>query len=37
MSRVTVKREEITLTQFTILERDNNGALRTLRRSRGGL
>ncbi len=37
MSRVTVQREESTLTQFSVLFRDNTGAIRVLRRSRGGL
>lgn len=37
MTRVTVKRDDITLVQFTTLRRDNNGALEVIRRSRGGL
>lgn len=37
MTRVTVKRDDITLTQYTTFERDNNGALKVIRRSRGGL
>ena len=37
LSRVTVTRDESSVTQYTILFRDNTGALQTLRRSRGGL
>lgn len=37
MSRVTVRRDEISLTQYTTLYRDNTGAVTTLQRSRGGL
>ena len=37
MSRVTVSRDEISITQYSIFERDNNGAVRTVRRSRGAL
>ena len=37
MSRVTVSRDEINLTQYTIFFRDNTGAIQTLRRSRGSL
>ncbi len=37
MSRVTVRREEISLTQYTTLFRDNTGAVTALQRSRGGL
>ncbi len=37
MSRVTVTRDDVSMTQFTTLFRDNTGALTTLRRSRGGL
>jgi len=37
MTRVTVKREDITVTQYTTFFRDNNGALQAVRRSRGGL
>lgn len=37
MSRVTVKREEISVTQFTIFRRDSSGAIETIRRSRGSL
>ncbi len=37
MSRVTVSRDESSLTQFSILERDNTGAVRVLRRTRGSL
>ena len=37
LARVAVTRDDITITQFTTFERDNNGALRAIRRSRGGL
>ena len=37
LSRVTVTRDESSVTQYTVLFRDNTGALQTLRRSRGGL
>lgn len=37
MTRVTVTRDDVTLTQFTVFQRDNNGALKVIRRSRGGL
>lgn len=37
MSRVTVSRDESSLTQYSILERDNTGAIRVLRRTRGSL
>ncbi len=37
MSRVTVKRDDISVTQYTIFERDNNGAILTVRRARGSL
>ena len=38
MSRVTVSRDDINLTQYTIFEREpGGGTLRTLRRSRGSL
>lgn len=37
MTRVTVKRDDIVLTQYTTFERDENGRLETIRRSRGGL
>lgn len=37
MTRVTVSRDESSITQYTVFERDNTGALKTLRRSRGSL
>ena len=37
MSRVTVTRDDISITQFSIFERDSQGAISTLRRSRGAL
>ena len=37
MTRVTVTRDEITVTQYTTFFRDNNGALQAIRRSRGGI
>lgn len=37
LSRVTVSRDEISMTQYTTLYRDNTGAMRTIRRSRGAL
>lgn len=37
LTRVAITRDDITLTQFTTFQRDNNGALRAIRRSRGGL
>ncbi|OED39178.1 hypothetical protein AB833_16735 [Chromatiales bacterium (ex Bugula neritina AB1)] len=37
LTRVTVTRDESSLTQYTVLHRDNTGAIRTLRRSRGSL
>jgi len=37
LSRVTVSRDESSVTQYTVMFRDNTGAIRTLRRSRGGL
>ncbi len=37
MTRVTVSRDESSITQYTVLYRDNTGAIRTLRRSRGSL
>jgi general secretion pathway protein K len=37
LSRVTVTRDESSVTQYTTMFRDNTGAIRTIRRSRGGL
>ncbi len=37
MSRVTASRDESSVTQFSILFRDNTGAIRVLRRTRGSL
>ncbi len=37
LTRVTVTRDDITLTQYTTFERDNNGSMKVIRRSRGGL
>lgn len=37
MARVTVQREETSLTQFSILFRDNTGAITIVQRSRGSL
>ncbi len=39
LARVTITRDDITLTQYTTFKRDNNGAgtLEVVRRSRGGL
>lgn len=37
VSRVTVSRDETSMTQFSILHRDNTGAISILRRSRGTL
>lgn len=37
LSRVTVTRDDVSMTQYTTLFRDNTGAMTTLRRSRGGL
>jgi len=37
LSRVTVTRDESSVTQFTTMFRDNTGAIKTIRRSRGGL
>ncbi len=37
MTRVTVTRDESSITQYTVLERDPTGALKTLRRTRGSL
>jgi len=37
MSRVTVTRDEISITQYSIFLRESNGGIRILRRSRGSL
>ena len=37
LSRVTVTRDESSVTQYTTMFRDNTGAIRTIRRSRDGL
>jgi len=37
MSRVTVTRDDIVITQYSILRRESNGSITTLRRSRGTL
>lgn len=37
LSRVTVTRDESSVTQYTTMFRDNTGAIKTIRRSRGGL
>lgn len=37
MSRVTASRDDTSVTQFSILFRDNTGAIRVLRRTRGSL
>ena len=37
MSRVTVTRDDISITQYSIFERGSDGTVKTLRRSRGTL
>jgi general secretion pathway protein K len=37
LSRVTVTRDDVSMTQYTTLHRDSQGAITTVRRSRGGL